>query len=187
MKPHLLKNRVFKAIARCVGVTGLFLLGWKLEGRPPEENKYIIIGAPHTSNWDFVFFLLLIFALGLPCRWMAKNTMFIHPFCNLLFRLGGIPIDRSRRNNVVAQTADTFRQADELMLAIAPSGTRSKVKKWKTGFYHMAHQAGIPILLGFIDYQKKIVGLGPLFHPTGQQETDIPRIQSYYLDRIGKA
>ena len=186
MKPHLLRNRVFRTIARWIGVAGLFILGWELAGPAPKEKKYVMIGAPHTSNWDFVFFLLVIFAMELPFKWKAKDSLFSPPFRNLLIRLGGIPVDRSRRNNVVANTAKAFRNSDEMMLAIAPSGTRSKVKKWKSGFYHMAVQGEVPVVCGFLDYRRKVGGLGPVFYPTGNIEHDMAEIQSFYRDIAGK-
>ena len=164
----------------------MFILGWELKGAPPKEKKFIMIGAPHTSNWDFVFFLFIIFAMEMPSKWMAKNTMFKQPFRNLLFRLGGIPVDRSKRNNVVANTAKMFKESDEMMLAIAPSGTRSRVKKWKTGFYHMAVQADVPILCGYLDYKNKKGGLGPLFYPTGDIEKDMAEIQGFYRGKSGR-
>ncbi|MCG8529164.1 MAG: lysophospholipid acyltransferase family protein, partial [Desulfovibrionales bacterium] len=187
MKSHLLTNGLFKGISRGIGKIVLFCLGWKLVGQAPKIKKMVIIGAPHTSNWDFVLFLCLIFNFQLPARWMAKASMFKNPFKPLLLRLGGIPVDRSKRHNLVHHSAEAIRNADEMILTIAPSGTRSRVKKWKTGFYHIAHQAQVPIVCGFVDYEKKIVGIGPSFHTTGNIEKDMAQIQAFYADKKGKA
>ena len=187
MKSHLLNNRVFKVISLWIGKIILFVLGWKLVGQAPKAKKMVMIGAPHTSNWDFVFFLCLIFNFQLPAHWMAKASMFDNPFRHLLTRLGGIPVDRSKSHNLVQHSAQAIQNAEKMTLTIAPSGTRSKVKKWKTGFYHIAHMAKVPIACGFIDYEKKIVGIGPSFYTTGDIEKDMADIQAFYADKKGKS
>jgi 1-acyl-sn-glycerol-3-phosphate acyltransferase len=164
----------------------LFLLGWQTKGTPPGIGKYVLIAAPHSSNWDFVFFLLTIFKHKMPVYWMAKNTMFRWPFTRLLQRLGGIPVDRSRKANFVHIMADAFERSKQLALTIAPSGTREKVIKWKTGFYHIALQANVPIVCGFIDYPNKTVGIGPTFHPTGDMDADMGFIKAFYTPFSGK-
>ncbi|MBU1342288.1 MAG: lysophospholipid acyltransferase family protein [Proteobacteria bacterium] len=165
----------------------LFLMGWKAKGKTPDLNKFVLIAAPHSSNWDFVFFLLIIFKLKIPVHWMAKHTMFKWPFKRLLKRLGGIPVDRSSgKGNIVQSITDAFEKSKNLIITIAPSGTREKVARWKTGFYHIARQAKVPIVCGFIDYQHKIGGIGPVFNPSGDIDADMTAIRSFYAKFSGK-
>lgn len=186
MKPSLLNNRLFSLICYWLANFLLFLTGWKIKGKIPDIKKYVLIAAPHSSNWDFVFFLLAIFKFRLPVHWMGKNTMFKWPFKQLLKRLGGIPIDRSEKTNVVQTMAQAYEKVEYLVITIAPEGTRSKVKEWKTGFYHIAKQAKVPIVLGFIDYNKKISGVGPVFEPTGNVDKDIIQIKKFYNQFSGR-
>ena len=164
----------------------LFILGWKTKGKNPDIDKYVLIAAPHSSNWDFVFFLLIIFKYRMPVHWMAKHTMFKWPFSWILKRLGGIPVDRSEKGNVVNSITRAFESSKNLIITIAPSGTREKVTKWKTGFYHIAHQAKVPIVCGFIDYEHKTIGIGPVFETSGDIDTDMASIKSFYVQFSGK-
>ncbi|MBU0465171.1 MAG: 1-acyl-sn-glycerol-3-phosphate acyltransferase, partial [Proteobacteria bacterium] len=147
---------------------------------------YILIGAPHSSNWDFVFFLLIVFKFKITAHWMGKHTMFKWPFKWLLKRLGGISVYRSEQGNIVQYLTDVFEKSKELIIAIAPSGTRKKVVKWKTGFYHIACQAKVPIVFGFIDYKQKITGIGPVFHTSGDINADMKLIRAFYAEFSGK-
>ena len=187
MKPSLLSNPLLKPVFSLISRIGLFLLGWKTQGEMPDLKKFVLVAAPHSSNWDFVIFLLIIFKFQIPVHWMGKHTMFIPPFKTLLQYLGGIPIDRSRKANTVTIMSDAFRASDQLIVTIAPSGTRSKTNTWKTGFYRIAHQAKIPIVLGFVDYKRKTGGIGPTFFPTGDLDADLTQIRSFYSDKSGKA
>jgi len=164
----------------------LFVLGWKAKGKKPDIKKFVMIAAPHSSNWDFVFFLLIVFKFRISVHWMGKHTMFFWPFKRLLKRLGGIPINRTGKSNVVDSMCNAFKESKELIITIAPSGTREKVMTWKTGFYHIAQQAKIPIVLGYIDYQQKIIGIGPVFEPSSDMDKDMISIQSYYARFSGK-
>jgi 1-acyl-sn-glycerol-3-phosphate acyltransferase len=164
----------------------LYILGWKTRGKIPDIKKCVLIAAPHSSNWDFVFFLLIIFKLKLPVHWMAKHTLFKRPFNGLLKRLGGIPVDRSEKGHMVQSMTDAFEKSERLILTIAPSGTREDTTKWKTGFYHIACQAKVPIVLGFIDYTQKKIGIGPAFAPSGDVHADMTAIRSFYIDFSGK-
>lgn len=164
----------------------LRLMGWKTTGRTPNDKKYILIAAPHSSNWDFVFFMLVVFKLQIPVNWMAKHTMFAWPFGWLLKKIGGIPVNRSIRNNTVRVMADAFKRSDRLILTIAPSGTRSSTTQWKSGFYHIARKARVPIACGFMDYRSKTAGIGPKFFPTGNIETDMADIKKFYIPFSGK-
>lgn len=186
MTPLLMENKIFKRLVHVLGKTALFLMGWHTKGKMPDLKKCILVAAPHSTNWDFVFFLLIVFKLGIPSFWMGKAAMFIHPFKGLLKQLGGIPVDRSSRHNLVDLMAKQIRKSDRMILTIAPSGTRRQVGQWKTGFYHIAVQAKIPIVCGFIDYPTKTGGIGPVFFPTGNADQDICRIQDFYKDKTGK-
>lgn len=161
-------------------------MGWQIKGDPPDLKKFVLIAAPHSSNWDFVYFLFIIFKFRMPVRWMGKESMFILPFRGLLKRLGGIPVNRSVQGNLVASMAGEFTRANRMILTIAPSGTRQKVRRWKTGFYHIAMQADVPIVCGFLDYKKRQGGIGPVFFPTGDMDSDLKDIQDFYTDKPGK-
>ncbi|MCG8635894.1 MAG: lysophospholipid acyltransferase family protein [Desulfobacterales bacterium] len=186
MKPSLLNNPILQPVFYIIGRIGLFVLGWKTHGKIPDLKKFILVAAPHSSNWDFVFFLLIIFKFRIPVHWMAKESMFIPPFKTLLIRLGGIPIDRSKNKNTVQVMAETFNNSDRLIVTIAPSGTRQRVRAWKSGFYHIAHQANVPIVCGFVDYKRKTGGIGPTLHPSGDMEADLDLMREFYKDKAGR-
>lgn len=181
MGSTLLENMVFRFVCHWFARSALFIMRWKVKGRLPDQKKYVLIAAPHTSNWDFVFFLLVIFKLKIPVHWMAKHTLFSWPFRWLLIHLGGIPIDRSTKGDTVGTMTRAFAGSARLIITIAPSGTRSKTKHWKTGFYHIARQADVPIVCGYIDYPNRTAGIGPTHHPTGDIDTDMAAIQKFYL------
>ena len=186
MKPTLLNNFMLKPFFFWLATVSLFILRWKTKGNVPDIKKYVMIAAPHSSNWDFIFFLLFIFKYRISVHWMGKNTMFIWPFRWLLKRLGGIPIDRKAKSNVVETTAQAFKTSKQLVITIAPSGTREKVMTWKTGFYHIAQQAKVPIVCGFIDYKKKMVGIGPVFSLSNDIDVDMKEIKHFYSQFSGK-
>jgi len=163
----------------------LWLSGWEIKGDIPKPKRFVLVGAPHTSNWDFVLMLLAVFVWRIDIRWMGKDSIFKPPFSKLMIWLGGVSIDRSKANNTVEQVVTHYQYQNELIVLIPPEGTRSRVKRWKTGFYHIALQAEVPIALGYIDAATKTVGLGPLFIPTGDLETDIFAIQQFYADKQG--
>ncbi len=164
----------------------LRLFGWRVENDSPNTKKMVIIAAPHTSNWDLPYTLFTAFVLKTGVYWMGKEALFKKPFRSLFMWLGGIPIDRSCSNNIVNQSIEQFTLRDRLALVLAPSGTRTKVNHWKTGFYHIAVGANVPIVLGFLDYKRKIGGFGPLIHPTGNLEADMERIRAFYKNITGK-
>ena len=164
----------------------LKLLGWSTENKFRHEHKYIIIGAPHTSNWDFLYFILLARTTGIKIHWIAKHTLFKGPFGKIFKRLGGIPINRQIHNNLIRKMTEEFNKRENFVVAIAPEGTRSKAEYWKTGFYHIARQANIPIVLGFIDYKRKTVGFADTFYPSGNIEEDMKKIRKFYEDKTGK-
>jgi len=186
LKPHVLSNLFLKPLLYGFANISLFILGWKTRGKMPDLKKFILVAAPHSSNWDFVFFLLVIFKFQIPVSWMGKKSMFIWPFKGTLERLGGIPIDRAKKGNLVAEMVKIIKMSDHMIVTIAPSGTRQKVNKWKTGFYHIASQADIPIACGFIDYNKKHCGIGPVFFPTRDMDDDMRKIKEFYKDKFRK-
>jgi 1-acyl-sn-glycerol-3-phosphate acyltransferase len=162
------------------------MLGWRVEGEIPSIKKFVIIAAPHTSNWDFPISLAVAFALKAKIYWMGKAAMFRWPFGTACRWLGGIPIDRSRSHNMVEQCVLAFRERDKLIMLIPPEGTREKVSYWKTGFYHIAKGANVPIVLGFLDYRRKTGGIGPTFYPTERIEDDMQEIKAFYATITGK-
>ena len=164
----------------------LFVLGWTVQANPQDVPKYVVIAAPHTSNWDFFYTMLLAFALKLQVYAMGKKSLTEGTFGPVMLWFGIIPIDRSKSNNVVEQTIAEFGRHDKLVIVIPPSGTRNKVRYWKTGFYHIAHGAGVPIALGFIDYKRKCGGIGPFITTSGDIDHDMVKIKAFYADITGK-
>lgn len=165
----------------------LSLRGWKAVGSTPKDvKKYVIISAPHTSNWDFPIALVAALALGIRAKWVGKKEIFRFPFGGIMRALGGIAVDRSQRNQMVDYMANVLESAETLGLLIPPEGTRSKAAKWKTGFYYIANKAQTPIVCGFIDYAKKEVGVGLTFMPSGDIHSDIALIREFYAGIQGK-
>ena len=164
----------------------LRLLGWQIEGKAPAAPKYVLIAAPHTSNWDFPFTLMVCFALRMPVYWMGKASLFPPVLGGIMRWLGGIPVERSRQGNLVQSTVDAFQRSARLTVIIPPEGTRSKVTHWKTGFYYIAQGAGLPIALGFLDFKRKLAGVERLFEVTGDIEADMVKIQAFYAHITGK-
>lgn len=154
--------------------------GWKAVGTPPASRRCVIIAAPHTSNWDFVYFLGLVDALGIRAHFMGKRSLFRWPLGGFMRDMGGVAIDRSSRNNMVQAMIDEFAARDEFMLTIAPEGTRGKAGDWKTGFYNIALKAGVPMVPGYMDYRRKVVGLGPAMTPSGDYEKDLAALAAFY-------
>lgn len=164
----------------------LKMFGWRMEGSLPKVPKCVVIGAPHTSNWDMAVMLMLVFAFRTKVCWMGKDSLFRWPLGTLFRWLGGIPIDRTKSSNVVEQSIELFRKKDELVMVVPPEGTRKKVKYWKTGFYYIARGANVPIVMGFGDYRQKVGGFGPVITPTGDIEADMKKIQAFYANITGK-
>lgn len=167
---------LFKPLARLV----LWLAGWQIDVRLPALPKAVLIGAPHTSNWDFVFGISAVFLSELDIRFYAKHQLFRGPLGWLLRWFGGRPVNRSAAASVVEQTREFFAQSDSLYMTLAPEGTRARVDKWKSGFWRMAVAAQVPIVCGYIDYKKKQVGIGPIITPSDNYEADLAKILNYY-------
>lgn len=137
-------------------------LGWRMEGEAPQISKYVLIAAPHTSNWDFLLMLAARVHFGVHAAWMGKDTLFRWPFGTLLRALGGIPVDRTSSRNAVEQTSAAILNAERIVVAIPPEGTRKRAEYWKSGFYHIAQSAQVPIVLTYLDYGRKCAGFGPV-------------------------
>lgn len=160
--------------------------GWRALGQVPEPRRFILIAAPHTSNWDFVNFLGLTADLGLRAHFMGKLSLFKWPIGGFMKQMGGIPVDRRNSGNVVQQMVDEFARRAEFMLTVAPEGTRGKTAKWRTGFYQIALAAKVPMVVGFMDYGTKTGGLGPLIWPSGDFRADMLKVLEVYRTCIPK-
>jgi 1-acyl-sn-glycerol-3-phosphate acyltransferase len=174
------------SIAQMIAQAILRLFGWKVEARLPKARKFVLVGAPHTSNWDFIMMLLVMNALGLQINWVGKDSLFNGSFGGLMRRLGGIPVDRSARSGFVDQMVAEFDRRAAMILVIAPEGTRGKSEYWKTGFYYIAQGANVPIALGYVDYALKIGGIGPSLQPSGDIQADMLPIARFYAGVTGK-
>ena len=182
----ILSNPVITSIARPISKLCYKLSGWSVAGELPVGIPFVAIVAPHTSNWDFPIGLAAAFQLRVDVRWLGKHTLFKPPFGGLMKWLGGYPVNRSAPQGLTGQAVEMFEHEPDLILAITPEGTRSKVEGWKTGFYRIAVAAEVPILMAYFDYPNKVVGLGPLFYPTGDMDKDMKEIQSFYQSFKGK-
>lgn len=185
MTHTIFNTPVLTPLLRLLAIGLLKLIRWRSIGEPPACRKFVLIGAPHTSNWDFPIMLLVVLKLRLRLYWMGKKSLFPFPFANLMRWLGGIPIDRSRSHNTVDQIVELYRQQDELVILVPPEGTRRKVEQWKTGFYYIANNAGVPIMMGYLDAARREAGLADFFEPTGNQEKDMRAIREFYSDKTG--
>ncbi len=190
MQTTIFDTPVINTLMRAFSRIMLRLLGWRTEGLSRESlashPKYVLIAAPHTSNWDFPMTLMVCFVLRINVYWMAKESLFRGPLGPLARWLGGIAINRSATNNTVQATIDSFARTDKLIVIVAPEGTRGKVTHWKTGFYHMAHGAGVPIGLAYLDFKRKAAGIGKMFATSGDIDADMVAIQEFYSDVTGK-
>ena len=174
------------APARAFGRALLAILRWRVEGEVPDLPKFVIAVAPHTSNWDFVVGMAVMFALDLKLSFIGKHTIFRGPFGPLLRWMGGIPVDRSSPHGVVGDAVRDFEGVDQRVLAIAPEGTRSHVERFRSGFLHIARNAGVPILLGTFDYEARAVRFGPLFEPGADIEEELRRVEAFFSGVRGK-
>lgn len=179
---------VVNTLLRGLSLAILKLAGWKVEGSLPQDcPKCVLIAAPHTSNWDLPYTLMVGFALDLNLHWMGKASLFRPPFGAVMRWLGGIAVDRTRSTNLVAASAQALREAEgSVQLVVPPEGTRGRTRHWKTGFYYIALQARVPIVLAFMDYRRKVSGLGPEFIPTGDVERDLAEIKRFYAGVQGR-
>jgi len=169
-------------IAKSISKLYFKLSGWNTVGSIPQNvKKCIIIGAPHTSNWDFIYARLALYIFGYKINYLIKDSMFKNPIAAWFFKItGGIPVNRNKSTNLTGELAQLLKTADILYLAIPPEGTRKRVSKWKTGFYRIAIDCNIPIVLAFLDYKKKQAGFMKLLYPTGNMIEDFKLIESFY-------
>ena len=147
--------------------------------------RSVIVAAPHTSNWDFIFFILAAWSLKAPVRWMGKKEMFPLPVRWLFRRMGGIPIDRGAAGGVVAQMVSAFESGDPMAVVITPEATRKRVDYWKSGFYRIASEADVDVVFGSINSKVKEVGIVPGFHPSGDVKADMDIVRAFYSDTHG--
>ena len=164
----------------------LKVLGWSIHTDFPESKKYVAIAAPHTSNWDFPLGILAAKAISLEIHWVGKHTLFRWPFGWFFRSIGGAPILRGQGADQINQIASLFSDHDELIMALAPEGTRKKTDHWKTGFWHIAKAANVPIVMAYLDYGHKQLGLGGSFYPSASIEKDFEQIRAFYQGRRGK-
>ncbi len=185
MKSSVFNTPIINSLCRGLALSGLKLSGWKVI--PPVELKTpcVVIGAPHTSNWDFLLMLAGIFVTGIDAKWMGKHSLFKPLIASILRWFGGIPINRSKSHNVVEQMVANFQADNSICLVLAPEGTRKKVSAWKSGFYHIAHRAGVPIMLTVVDAAAREVKFAGYFTPSGDYEADLPLILEHYHDARG--
>ncbi|MBX3001074.1 MAG: lysophospholipid acyltransferase family protein [Caldilineaceae bacterium] len=166
--------------SRTVGSGLLWLAGWKPAGQLPNLSKFIVVAAPHTSNWDGVLAVLVLWAAGLNIHWMVKREVLDNPFSGILRWLGAIPVDRQSPVGLVDQIVERFTSREKFIVVITPEGTRKRVEKWKTGFYRIAMGANVPIVLAYADYPKRTVGIGPTLIPTGNLDADLARMMDFF-------
>jgi len=164
----------------------LWLGGWTMVGEAPTIHKAVVIAAPHTSNWDAFWGLAYKVAIGIDIKFFAKHTVFWFPLGTLLRGLGGIPLNRGLPSTAVQQAIEAFNGSERFYFGLAPEGTRSKTAGWKTGFYRIAEGAGVPVGLGFFDYKRKRIGIGPLLTLTGNPDADLDICRQYYAGIQGR-
>jgi 1-acyl-sn-glycerol-3-phosphate acyltransferase len=188
MRITIFTTPVLSPMLRWLSRLTLRLLGWTLTGAMPTNTpKSVVIAAPHTSNWDFPYTLMVAFAMNLNIQWMGKQQLFRFPFRHLMLWLGGIAVNRSQSTNLVEASVQILQNAQrDLHLVVPPEGTRSQSRHWKTGFYYIALGAQVPIMLGYMDFAQKKSGIGPAFMPSGDLEADMAQIKAFYAPFKGK-
>lgn len=182
-QPH---RQAHGAFARFLGRLWLKVFRFRVAGQRPPVEKYVLICAPHTSNWDAFYMLAMSFVLDMKLSWMVKHTVVSGLFGRFVRSLGAVPVDRTAPRNMVEQMADAFAKTDELVLAVPPEGTRKHTAHWKTGFYYIALKAGVPIVPSVLDYGRRLGTVHPPFTPTGDIEADMAKIAALYEDAVPK-
>jgi 1-acyl-sn-glycerol-3-phosphate acyltransferase len=179
---------IVNTLFRGLSIAFLKLTGWKVEGSlPANASKCVLIAAPHTSNWDLPYTLMVAFVLRLNVYWMGKDSIFKPPFRGLMMWLGGIPVNREQSTNLVEASSIAIKAAEgNVQVIVPPEGTRSKARYWKTGFYYIALGAQVPILMAYLDFAKKRGGLGPALLPSGDIEKDMAIVKAFYAPIKGK-
>jgi len=167
-------------VTHFIGQLYLRAAGWSTEGELPPSPKGVLIAAPHTSGWDLPYMVAVSWVFGLKLNWLGKHTLFAGARGPFMRWLGGIAVDRRSRHGVVGSLVERFAETDRMYLAIAPAGTRSRARQWRSGFYHIAKGAQVPIVCGFLDFGRKVGGVGPAFVPTGDVKADMDKIRAFY-------
>jgi len=186
MGTTIFNTPILSPILRWLSLTILKLLGWRaINNLPHVPRKAVMIAAPHTSNWDFALFLMIVFALRLNLNVLIKHTVFVFPIGIFLRYCGALPVDRRAAGARVLNTAKMFDENDDMLLLITPEGTRSPRTEWKTGFYRIAEAAGVPVLIAYVDVKKKCAGLDYEMTPSGDVEADMAEVYAFYDDKTG--
>ncbi len=162
------------------------LAGWKVTGEVPNEPRFVMIAAPHTSNWDLIYMLGAGFVLGASINWLGKDSLFRTPLGPILRYFGGMPVDRSKPNQLTSQLAKDMNARETCILAVPPEGTRGFRDHWKSGFYWIAHEGKFPIVLSYLDWSKRECGIGPSITPTGDVSGDMDKIRAFYEGMAGR-
>lgn len=173
-------------LAHLIGKLFLRLARWRVDGEAPSGSHVVIIAAPHTTNWDFVYLMAAAWTLRVRIHWLGKQEIFKFPFGGIMRGLGGIAVDRSQRNDLVTQLSQTYAERDAFALVIPPSGSRSKAAHWRSGFYWVASASDADIVCGYLDYPNRTAGLGLTFKPSGDVSADMDRIRAFYQPITGK-
>ena len=184
--PNMPQVPASRRFSRWLGRTILRLGGWRVMGTFPDIPRLVLIAAPHSSNWDGIWGMAAKMALGFDARILGKDSLFWWPLSVVLRRLGVIPLDRSKPQGVVEQSIELIRQSPQLWFVPAPEGTRKPVQQWKAGFLKIAHGAGVPVLMAYFHYPDRTIGIGPLFHTTGDLPADMAAIRAWYRPWQGK-
>lgn len=163
----------------------LFLMRWTIVQQEPVPDRCVVIAAPHTSNWDFPVTMAMAEVKGVPIRWLGKAQMFNKVLGPLFRAMGGISVERSSPQGLVGDLADEFSRHDALALVVPAEGTREAVEYWKSGFYRIAQQAGVPIVCAFVDRSTRSGGFGPVITPSGDVRADMDLIRAFYADKAG--
>lgn len=178
------KRTLLSRLARRVLVALYQWKGWRIDGTRPPIDKFVILGAPHTTNWDFVFFIGATHKLRIRPSFMGKVSLFRWPLRRFMFDMGGLPVDRSQRGNYVDAAIAAFKARDEMALVIAPEGSRTSDGEWRSGFYHIALGAGVPVVPAWVDNELMTGGLGEPIMPTGNFADDLAKIAEFYRDAM---
>lgn len=184
-KLTIFNTPILTPLLRLLVIPLYWLFGWRVKGDYIESQRMVMIAAPHTSNWDFILMLCVVFIRRLDLYWMGKKSLFPWLVSGLMKYLGGIPIDRSRANNLVDQMVEMFDRGEPLVLLNTPEGTRGKVGQWKTGWYYIAAGAGVPVQPAYVHAPNKVVGFLAAVTPGTDAEADIARIKDSYKGFTG--
>jgi 1-acyl-sn-glycerol-3-phosphate acyltransferase len=174
-------------VRRLIAIIVFRLWGWRPEGGPPEDaSRYVIVAAPHTSNWDFPLLIGFAWMYRVRIAWVGKQSLFRWPFGPFMRRLGGVAVRRDHPEGLVSQLAESLKNGPPRGLVIPAEGSRAWRENWKSGFYHVAREAGLPVVLSFLDYKRRVGGFGLAFTPTGNIPLDMDAVREFYSDKIAR-